>query len=99
MAELFATERVAGRVGIAFTRRFVWQSVMPKRVKKLAGPEELTGSNQIAEFLGPCASVVQRWAAEGMPAEAAVDIALMTCPTMDAGHYYGVDHSALRSSK
>jgi hypothetical protein len=44
---------------------------MAKRAQKSAAPktepEALTGWNQIAAFLGQSASVVQRWAAEGMP--------------------------------
>ena len=32
-----------------------------------AGPETLKGWKEIAEFLGEPASLVQRWASEGMP--------------------------------
>ena len=37
------------------------------RVEPKPEPEELKGWQQIATFLGEPASVVQRWAAEGMP--------------------------------
>jgi hypothetical protein len=44
---------------------------MPKRAKKRAAPktqlETLKGWQQIAAFLGEPASVVRRWASEGMP--------------------------------
>ena len=44
---------------------------MKKRAKKRAAtktpPEKLKGWQQIAAFLGEPASVVKRWAAEGMP--------------------------------
>lgn len=44
---------------------------MAKRPKKpavpKAGPAALTGWQQIASFLGEPTSVVQRWAAQGMP--------------------------------
>ena len=44
---------------------------MPKRAKQNAAqvppPAELKGWRQIAAFLGEPASVVQRWASEGMP--------------------------------
>lgn len=44
---------------------------MAKRVKKASatevGPQSLSGWKQIASFLGEPESVVQRWAAEGMP--------------------------------
>ena len=44
---------------------------MAKRVNKTAEPkipaETLKGWKQIADFLGEPASVVQRWASEGMP--------------------------------
>ncbi len=44
---------------------------MPKKTKKAASPAQerqtLKGWQQIATFLGEPASVVQRWASEGMP--------------------------------
>ncbi len=44
---------------------------MPKRAKRRAEPrtqpETLKGWQQIATFLGEPASVVQRWASDGMP--------------------------------
>jgi hypothetical protein len=44
---------------------------MPKNAKKSAAPKLpskiLKGWQQIADFLGEPASVVQRWASEGMP--------------------------------
>ena len=44
---------------------------MPKRAKKREAPktqlETLKGWQQIAAFLGEPASVVQRWASDGMP--------------------------------
>lgn len=44
---------------------------MPKRAKKPAAPKiesnALNGWNQIAAFLGHPATVVQRWASEGLP--------------------------------
>ena len=38
-----------------------------KRRSKTPPPDALTGWQQIATFLGEPTSVVQRWAAEGMP--------------------------------
>ena len=40
---------------------------MPKRAKKLAASEGLTGWQQIAAFLGHPPAVVQRWASQGIP--------------------------------
>lgn len=46
---------------------------MPKdsrsRAKPKIQPQKLKGWKQIAEFLGEPTSVIQRWAAEGMPVE------------------------------
>lgn len=46
---------------------FVMPNRMKKRTAEKTQPETLKGWQQIASFLGEPASVVQRWASDGMP--------------------------------